>query len=56
MAVLQFSQESYNVDESNGEACVCIELVSGELAIDVIIEVSSEEDTMFASGCKLDIY
>lgn len=52
MAVFQFSQNTYNVDESNGDACVCLELVSGTLAFDIVIEVSSEEG-MYASGCKL---
>lgn len=52
VAVFQFSQPMYNVDESSGEACVCLKLVSGELAIDVVIEVSSNEN-MFNTGCKL---
>ena len=44
----------YNVDESSGEACVCLGLVSGELDIDVVIEVSNDENNiMFNSGCKL---
>lgn len=54
MAVFRFSQPMYNVDESSGEACVCLGLVSGELDIDVVIEVSNDENNiMFNSGCKL---
>ena len=52
MAIFRFTQEQYNVDETNGEACVCLELISGILALDIIIEVSKEEDYDIAMECK----
>jgi hypothetical protein len=40
VAEFQFSQSSYNVSESSGVVSVCLELVNGTLAKDVLISVS----------------
>lgn len=34
-----FSQPSYDVSEDSGEVSVCLELVSGNLRKDVLVEV-----------------
>ena len=51
VAEFQFSQPSYNVSEDSGVVGVCLELVSGILTEDVVIEVM-----IFGgggmSGCK----
>lgn len=51
VAEFQFSQPSYNASEDTGVVSVCLELVSGILTEDVIIEVM-----LFGggemSGCK----
>ena len=52
MAIFRFTQEQYDVDETNGEACVCLELISGILALDIIIEVAKQEDYDIAMECK----
>ena len=45
VAEFQFSQPVYNVSEDTGTVGVCLELVSGELGVDVPIEV-----TIFAAS------
>ena len=55
MAQFQFSQPFFNVSEDSGVVSVCLELVSGILTEDVLIEVmviASGEDM---AGCKLSI-
>ena len=52
VAKFQFSQSSYNVSESSGVVNICLELVNGTLAKDILINVSvgaRQEDT---AGCK----
>ena len=52
VAEFQFSQPSYDVSEDSGVVSVCLELISGILTEDVIIEVMVLGDGgMF--GCKL---
>ena len=45
VAEFQFSQPVYNVSEDTGTVGVCLELVSGDLGVDVPIEV-----TVFAAS------
>lgn len=58
VAEFQFSQSVYHMNE-NREVCICLELVSGTLVSDVIIEVSfeaNEEEIIgsgSAAGCEL---
>ena len=51
VAEFQFSQPSYNVSEDSGVVGVCLELVSGILTEDVVIEVIIFGDGGM-SGCK----
>ena len=49
----QFSQPSFDVSEDSGVVSVCLELISGILTEDVIIEVMVLGDRGM-SGCKLN--
>ena len=53
VAEFQFTQSSYNVSESNGVVSICLELVNGTLAKDVLINLSvgASQDEPIA-GCK----
>ena len=53
VAEFQFSQPSYDVSEDSGLVSVCLELISGILTEDVIIELMILGDGGM-SGCKLN--
>ena len=53
VAEFQFSQPSFDVSEDSGVVSVCLELISGILTEDVIIEVTILGDGGM-SGCKLN--
>ena len=53
VAEFQFSQPSFDVSEDSGVVSVCLELISGILTEDVIIEVMVLGDGGM-SGCKLN--
>ena len=44
MAEARFEQEAYTVDENDGEALVCVEII-GELDRSIIVTVSSKDNT-----------
>ena len=54
VAEFQFSQPSFDVSEDSGVVSVCLELISGILTEDVIIEVMVLGDEGM-SGCKLNL-
>ena len=54
VAEFQFSQPSFDVSEDSGVVSVCLELISGILTEDVIIEVMVLGDGGI-SGCKLNL-
>ena len=54
VAEFQFSQPSFDVSEDSGVVSICLELISGILTEDVIIEVMVLGDGGM-SGCKLSL-
>ena len=54
VAEFQFTPSSYNVSESSGVVSVCLELMNGTLASDILISVSvgARQEAMANSGCN----
>ena len=55
VASFRFSRPIYNIPANGGAACVCLELFSGLLATDVIIEVFLEDELMRCKSCYTDV-
>ena len=54
VAEFQFTQSSYNVSENSGVVSICLELINGTLASDVLISMSvgARQEAMPDSGCN----
>ena len=52
VAEFRFTQSSYNVSEDGGVVSVCLELVNGTLAGDVLIEVTITAIEEEMAGCR----
>ena len=56
VAKFNFSRPIYNIPANGGAACVCLELIYGQLATDVIIEVFLEDEQIGRKSCDKYYY